>query len=182
MTKNEINELFDIPLTTLYDWEKEEHGKNKLYKLLSHIDKKVANKTINKKEETHRIFHILNKNITKEHRYSSEEIKRAFSKKDYSLATPREKIIYSRFFKECDKEDLIDLEKTFHVSKRNIKLIYKDIPERAFTGVSKVWDKRFRISSKKNRDNSIPISTQKDSTEFTKKFLEKTKTNELSNV
>jgi len=148
MTKNEISEVFGIALTTLYDWEKEEHGKHKLYKLLSNIDKEVANKTINKKEETHRIFHILNKNITKDHRYSSEEIKRAFSKKDYSLATPREKIIYSRFFKECDEEDLIDLEKTFHVSKRNIKLIYKDIPERAFTGVSKVWDKRFRISSK----------------------------------
>lgn len=182
MTKNDINEVFDIPLTTLYDWEKEEHGKHKLYKLLSNIDKEAANKTINKKKETHRIFHILNKNITQDHRYSSEEIKRAFSKKDYSLATPREKIIYSRFFKECDVEDLIDLEKTFHVSKRNIKLIYKDIPERAFTGVSKVWDKRFRISSKENRDNGISISVKKYSTEFAKKFLEQTNTSALSNV
>jgi len=163
MTKNEINEVFGISLTTLYDWEKEEHGKNKLYKLLSNTDKKVANKTINKKEETHRIFHILNKNITKAHRYSSEEIKRAFSKKDYNTATPREKIIYSRFFKECDEEDLINLEKTFHVSKRNVKLIYKDIPERAFLGVSKIWDKRFRIASKKNKGNSIYIAVKKDS-------------------
>ena len=183
MTKNEINEVFGIPLTTLYDWEKEGHSKNKLYEFLSNIDEKVVNKAINKKEKTHRIFHILNKNITENYRYTSEEIKKAFSKKNYNLATKREKIIYSRFFKECDEEDLIDLEKTFHVSKRNIKLIYQDIPERAFPGVSKVWDKRFRISSKKREDNNIHISVKKD-TEFAKKFLEKMKidTNVLSNV
>jgi len=171
MTKNEITEVFDIPLTTLYDWEKEDHSKNKLYTFLSHINKKVAYSTINKIENTHRIFHILNKNIAKEYRYTREEIKKAFSQKNYSLATQREKIIYSRFFKECDEEDLISLEKTFQVSKRDIKHIYKDIPERAFPGVSKVWDKRFRMPSKKSTNH---ISKQAYPTDFTQKFLEKT--------
>jgi len=171
MTKNEIVEVFDIPLTTLYDWEKEGHSKNKLYKLLSHINKKVACSTINEQEETHRIFHILNKNIAKEYKYTREEIKSAFTKKDYNLATPREKIIYSRFFKECDEEDLISLEKTFNVSKRNIKLIYKDLPERAFSGVSKVWDKRFRMSAR-NKDISHS-SNKSHPIDFTQNFLAK---------
>jgi hypothetical protein len=173
MTKNEITEVFDIPLTTLYDWEKETHSKNKLYTLLSRLTKQVAHSTIKKQEETHRILHILNKNIAKEYRYTSEEIKKAFSKKEYSLATQREQIIYSRFFKECDEEDLISLEKTFQVSKRDIKRIYIDIPERAFSGVSKIWDKRFRISSKKN---TRQISKKEYPTEFTQKFLAKTLT------
>ena len=174
MTKNEITEVFDIPLTTLYDWEKETHSKNKLYTLLSRLTKQVAHSTINKQEKTHRILHILNKNIAKEYRYTSEEIKKAFSRKEYSLATQREKIIYSRFFKECDEEDLINLEKTFQVSKRDIKRIYKDIPERAFFGVSKIWDKRFRMSSIKNNTNHI--SKKVYPTDFTQKFLAKTLT------
>ena len=173
MTKNEITEVFEIPLTTLYDWEKEGHSKNKLYTLLSHLNKEVAHSTVHKQEETHRIFHILNKNIAKEYRYTKEEIKQAFSKNDYSLATQREKIIYSRFFKECDAEDLISLEKTFKVSKRDIKLLYKDIPERAFSGVAKVWDKRFRISSKQKHTAHSSIYSHVHLADFTQKFLNK---------
>lgn len=171
MTKNEITEVLGIPLTTLYDWEKENHSKNKLYTFLSHTNKKAVHSTINKIEKTHRIFSILNKNIAKEYKYTRKEIKKAFSKKNYALASQREKIIYSRFFKECDEEDLISLEKTFQVSKRDIKHIYKDIPERAFPGVSKVWDKRFRMPSKKR---TKPISKQVYPSDFTQKFLEKT--------
>ncbi len=173
MTKKEITEVFDIPLSTLYDWEKEGHSKNKLYKLLSHLNKKMIHATIDKPEETHRIFHILNKNIAKEYKYTKEEIQKAFLKKDYSLATQREKIIYSRFFKECDVEDLLSLEKTFHVSKRNIKRIYKDLPERAFPGVAKVWDKRFRIPHKLNaiRHNTSPSKVH--TADFTQTFLTK---------
>jgi len=73
MTNSEIIEVFGIPLTTLYDWQKEGHAKNKLYRLLSHINKEVAHSTINQPEETYRIFHILNKNIAKKYRYTREE-------------------------------------------------------------------------------------------------------------
>jgi len=173
MTKNEITEVFDIPLSTLYDWEKEGHSKNKLYKLLSHLNKKVAQSTIDKPEETHRIFHILNKNIAKEYKYTKEEIQKAFSKKASSLATQREKIIYSRFFKECDVEDLLSLEKTFQVSKRDIKRIYKDLPERAFPGVAKVWDKRFRMPPRVNDTSHNPISNKAHAADFTQIFLAK---------
>ncbi len=173
MTKSEISDTLDIPLATLYDWEKEGHPKNKLYRHLSNTSKSVANRTIKKKKNTHRILHILNRNITDKHKYTGEEIKIAFTKKDYKLATQREKIIYSRFFKECDKEDLNDLVETFHVSKRDIKLVYTDIPERAFSGVSKVWDRRFRINDKVNKVANISTSKKTDRTEFAKKYLNK---------
>ncbi len=171
MTKSEISDILDIPLTTLYDWEKEEHPKNKLYRHLLNTSKSVAKRTTKKKKETHRILHILNRNITEKNKYTREEIKKAFSKKDYILATQREKIIYSRFFKECDEDDLTDLVKTFYVSKRDIKLIYKDIPERAFPGVSKVWDRRFRIADKINKVDQISTFKKTERTEFAKKYL-----------
>lgn len=173
MTKSEISDTLDIPLTTLYDWEKEGHPKNKLYRHLSNTNKSVAKSTIQKKKDTHRILHILNRNITDKHKYTREEIKIAFTKKDYSLATQREKVIYSRFFKECDKEDLRDLVKIFHVSTRDIKLLYTDIPERAFPGVAKVWDRRFRINDKVNTVANVSTSQKVDRTEFAKKYLNK---------
>jgi len=46
-----------------------------------------------------------------------------------------------------DLEDLEDLEKNFHISKRDVKTIYKQIPERSFKWVSEVWDKRFRLKA-----------------------------------
>lgn len=170
MTKSEISDTLDIPITTLYDWEKEGHPKNKLYQYLLNTSKRVASKTIKKKKHSHRILHILNRNITDKDKYTREEIKIAFTKKDYKFATQREKIIYSRFFKECDKEDLNDLVETFHVSKRDIKLIYTDIPERSLPGVAKVWDKRFRINDKVNK---VSTSKKTDRTEFAKQYLNK---------
>ena len=44
-------------------------------------------------------------------------------------------------------DDLEDLEKNFHISKRDVKTIYKQIPERSFKWVSEVWDKRFRLKA-----------------------------------
>lgn len=169
MTKNEISDILDIPLTTLYDWEKENHPRNKLYRYLSNTSKNVATQTLNKRS-THRILHILNRNITDDYKYTIEEVKQAFSKSEYHLATSREKIVYSKFFKECDEEDLNDLVENLNVSKRDIKRIYRDIPERAFLGVSKVWDKRFRLSS-----HASKLSTYKKvvSTDFAKQYLNK---------
>jgi hypothetical protein len=169
MTKNEISDVLDIPLTTLYDWEKEDHPRHTLYRYLSNTSKSVATKTLNKRT-THRILHILNRNITDNYKYTIEEVKQAFSNNEYNLATQREKIIYSKFFKECDEADLNDLVENLNVSKRDIKRIYKDIPERAFSGVSKVWDRRFRLSS-----NTPKVSTHKKvvPTDFAKQYLNK---------
>lgn len=169
MTKSEISNILDIPLTTLYDWEKEDHLRNKLYRYLSNTTKSVAVKTLNKKS-THRILHILNRNITDKHKYTIDEVKKAFSKQEYSLATSREKIIYSKFFKESDEEDLNDLVENLNVSKRDIKRIYKDIPERAFSGVAKVWDRRFRLSSKASNASTLKRIAH---TDFAKQYLNK---------
>lgn len=172
MDKNEINEVLDIPLSTLYDWEKEEHPKNKLFRLLSNTSKHTAKEKI-KKKDRHRIFHILNRNIAENNKYTKDEIKKAFSKEGYRFASSRERIIYSRFFKECDEEDLNDLISVFHVSVRNIKRIYTDMPERKFASVANVWDRRFRISKKNNGLVKKFPSENRGPSELAKKFLAK---------
>jgi len=79
--------------------------------------------------------------------FTYEDIQIAFLKDNYSNATPKEKIIYSKFFKECDVDDLESLIKNFELSKQTIKKLYTTLPERQLTGVAKIWDKRFRLKS-----------------------------------
>lgn len=144
MTQIEISKYLDIPLTTLNDWKKEGSNRNKLYQLLINLDKKEVESKLNKKVY-HRFFHILNRNINDETKFTFEDIKNAFSKNDYHDATIKEQIIYAKFFKELESEELDDFVKAFNVSKRDIKLIYISSPFRNLTGVAKVWDKRFRL-------------------------------------
>jgi len=144
MTKKEISKIFDLPISTLNDWDKEESRKNKLFQFLKNIKLEDTQKNL-KKKRTHRIFHILNRNIDKDKKFTYDEVRNAFIQTNYDDASQREKIVYSKFFKECDVSDLEDFEEVFHVSKRDIKTIYKQIPERMLKGVSEIWDKRFRL-------------------------------------
>jgi len=146
MTKKEISKLFDLPLSTLNDWDKKTNRKHKLLQFLRSIEFEDLDKS-SKNKNSHRLIHILNRNIDKNKYFTYNEIKDAFTHTDYQKATQREKIIYSKFFKECEVDDLEDLEKVFHISKRDVKSIYKQIPERSFKGVSEVWDKRFRLKA-----------------------------------
>ena len=163
MTKKEISKIFDLPISTLNDWDKEESRKNKLFQFLQNIKLEDTQKNL-KKKKTHRIFHILNRNIDSDKKFTYNEVRSAFNQTNYDEATQREKIVYSKFFKECDISDLEDFEKVFHVSKRDIKTIYKQIPERMFKGVSEIWDKRFRLQSIvtniPSRTNNIPLALQ----------------------
>lgn len=163
MTKKEIGKLFDLPLSTLNDWDKETNRKHKLFQFLRSIKFEDLDK-FSKTKKSHRLFHILNRNIDENKYFTYDEIKGAFTHTNYQEATQRDKIIYSKFFKECDVDDLEDLEKVFHVSKRDIKAIYKQIPERSFKGVSEVWDKRFRLKSVPTEvlraSNNIPSALQ----------------------
>lgn len=144
MTQIEISKYLDIPLTTLNDWKKEDSNRNKLYQLLINLDKNEVENKLNKKAN-HRFFHILNRNINNEIKFTFEDIKKAFSKNDYHDATIKEQTIYAKFFKELESKELDDFVKVFNVSKRYIKLIYISSPFRNLTGVAKVWDKRFRL-------------------------------------
>ena len=163
MTKKEISKIFDLPMSTLNDWDTEASRKNKLFQFLQNIKLEDTQKNL-KKKKTHRIFHILNRNIENDKKFTYDEVRNAFIQTNYDDASQREKIVYSKFFKECDVSDLEDFEKVFHVSKRDIKTIYKQIPERMFKGVSEIWDKRFRLQSiVKNiplRTNNIPLALQ----------------------
>ncbi len=144
MTNTEISKYLDIPLTTLNDWKKVSSKRNKLYKLLVNLDKEEVLSKLDK-EPNHRFFHILNRNVSENHKFTFEDVKNAFDKKDYYQASIKEQSIYSKFFKELEPEQLEDFIKTFGVSKRNIKSIYISSPFRVLDGVSKIWDRRFRI-------------------------------------
>jgi hypothetical protein len=144
VTKNEINKFFDIPVSTLNEWQKTTSTKNKLYTFLLKSDSKDISNITNS-HKTHRLFHILNRNIDKNKHYSYDEIQTAFTKNNYDEATSREQLIYSKFFKECESEELDSLSVVFGINKRNIKKLYVNAPERLLGGVAKIWDKRFRL-------------------------------------
>ncbi|XOB63772.1 hypothetical protein ACMC56_08135 [Campylobacterota bacterium DY0563] len=144
MTQKQISKYLDIPITTLNDWKKENSNRNKLYQLLINIDEKEVEKLCHKKTN-HRFFHILNRNIDEDSKFTQSDIKKAFFKKDYHEATIKEQTIYSKFFKELEVGELEEFTKAFNVSKRDIKSIYISSPFRNLKGVAKAWDKRFRL-------------------------------------
>lgn len=123
MTQTEISKYLDIPLTTLNDWKKVDSNRYKLYQLLISLDKSDVVQKLNKKVN-HRFFSILNRNIDDNSKSTFDEVRKAFSKKDYHDGTIKEQTIYSKFFKELEVNELEDFVNTFNVSKRDIKSIY----------------------------------------------------------
>lgn len=107
---------------------------------LSRLNKLLINK-INKKYENHRFFHILNRNIEESERYLKEEIEIAFRKSEYDEATIREKVIYSKFFRELEIDEVAEFCETFKVQECNIRAIYESSPLKLLRGVSEIWDK-----------------------------------------
>ena len=162
MTQIEISKYLDIPFATLNDWKQEDSNRNKLYELLSNLDTQEVGKILNKKNN-HRFFHILNRNIDTEN-FIYEDIKKAFSKKDYHDATIKEQTIFSKFFKELEVNELEDFIKTFSLSKRDIKSIYISSPFRSIEGIAKNWDKRFSLKHSDfntiRKTKSIPSALQ----------------------
>jgi len=150
MTKKEISKSFDIPLSTVNDWQKEDSNRYKLYEFLRALPKKEY-LDIKSQQKNHRLFHILNRNIDKKNAYKVKDIKAAFSKKFFKDASISQQVIYSKFFKECNHEDLKSLVTLFNLSVRDIKHIYTTSPLRKLQGVREIWDKRFRLKS----DNSM---------------------------
>ena len=162
MTKKEISKLFDIPLSTVNDWQKEDSSRHKLYEFLRAVPKKEY-QSIKSQQKNHRLLHILNRNIDKKNAYSVKDIKRAFSQDDFNDASDSQQLIYSKFFKECDPDDLKSLVELFDLSIRDIKKIYITSPLRKLKGVREVWDKRFRIKSNEflvtsSKDTNIPVA------------------------
>jgi len=65
--------------------------------------------------------------------------------KIYKECSTRQRTILSKFFKECDAEDLGNLSTQCGISSAKVKNLYSQCSERSFQGVAKVWNKRFRI-------------------------------------
>ena len=95
----------------------------------------------------HRITHILNRNINQKFKYPKSEIYEAFQQSDYSKASQRQKLIYSKFFKECDEEDLYKLITVYHTTFENLKSIYNTSIYRNHNAISTNWDKVFNLPS-----------------------------------
>ncbi len=162
MTQIQISKYLDIPFTTLNDWKKEDSNRNKLYQLLINLDEKEVQSKLTKKTN-HRFFHILNRNINNYSKFTADDIREAFDKKDYHEATLREQSIYAKFFKELEANELDEFIKTFNVSKRDIKSIYASSPFRSLKGVAKIWDRRFRLKnldSKLENKKVVPLALQ----------------------
>ena len=162
MTKSEASRILDIPLSTLNDWEKLDSNRHTLYKFIITSNRKDIESKLNDKK-SHRIFHILNRNINTTFNYTFNDIEKAFSKNNYNKASQRECIIYSKFFKECDVDDLESLISVFGISIRTIKQLYLTLPERKIIGVARVWDKRFRVKHlihEQKRTNKVPSALQ----------------------
>ena len=162
MTQAQISKYLNIPFTTLNDWKKEDSNRNKLYQLLINLDEKEVQSKLSKKTN-HRFFHILNRNIDKTSKFTENDIREAFNRKDYHESTLKEQSIYSKFFKELEPNELDEFIKTFNVSKRNIKSLYISSPFRTLKGVAKTWDRRFRlkhIDSNIENKKSIPSVLQ----------------------
>lgn len=157
MTKKEISKLFNIPLSTVNDWQKEDSNRHKLYEFLRAVPKKEY-QSIKSQQKNHRLLHILNRNIDKQSAYLVKDIKRAFSQDDFNDASDSQQVIYSKFFKECDADDLKSLLTLFDLSIRDIKKIYITSPLRKLKGVREVWDKRFRIKSDDFSASSFNVS------------------------
>jgi len=110
-------------------------GKIKIY------DSKAENKLLER----------LNRNISVKDKYTSDEIKVAFSKKDYSLGTEREQQLYIRFFQGCsNEEDLEILFNSYGIKTRSVKSLYKSFSNERKREFGYFWSKRFRLSKIKN--------------------------------
>jgi len=154
MTNKEISKIFEIPLSTINDWQKVDSNRYKLYQFLHATNVKDV-QDITSQQKNHRLFHILNRNIEQVSNYSVQEVKTAFSYKHYNEATLREQLIYSKFFKECDEEDLATLQTLLNISIRDVKQIYLSSPLRKLKGVSEIWDKRFRIKVSNTEETPV---------------------------
>ena len=154
MTNKEISKIFEISLSTINDWQKEDSNRYKLYQFLHATNVKDV-RAIRSQQKDHRLFHILNRNIEQASIYSVKEVKKAFSHKNYNNASLREQVIYSKFFKECDVEDLATLLALLNISIRDVKQIYTSSPLRKFKGVREIWDRRFRIKLEKTQDTAM---------------------------
>ena len=162
MTQAQISKYLNIPFATLNDWKKEDSNRNKLYQLLINLEEKEVQSKLSKKTN-HRFFHILNRNIDKTSKFTENDIREAFDRKDYHESTLKEQSIYSKFFKELEPNELDEFIKTFNVSKRNIKSLYISSPFRNLKGVAKTWDRRFRlkhIDSNIENKKTLPTALQ----------------------
>ena len=94
-----------------------------------------------------RLFHILNRNIAKEYKYSEQDVKNCFAKTSYDDLTDHEKVLISKTFKEVeDAEDIDFIIKDLDLNKENIKSIYISSP---YNNRIKAWNNYFNIPYKK---------------------------------
>jgi hypothetical protein len=144
MTEEDIAEL-GVPYTTLQDWKKPSNKRHPLYRLLTNLDRDEAEKLLNK-GSVHRLQHVLNRNISKELKYSYKEIQGAFENTHYEQLNKRQQNVIDLFFKECDTDDVKSLNDFFKIPRGNLKKLYSEaISLRKIEGVAKVWDRKFRL-------------------------------------
>jgi len=91
-----------------------------------------------------RLPHILNRNIV--NKISTDEINLTFSRKEYSHLRNIERVVFSKFIKEVEIEDIDSILESYDFTKEDIKRLYETSPYRNSL-LSKEWDKYFELQS-----------------------------------
>lgn len=104
-----------------------------------------------------RLPHILNRNIAKINRISKKEINSAFTRRDYAFLRQTERVVFSKFIKEVEIEDIDAILEAYNFKKEDIKRIYETSPYRNSL-LSSEWDKYFELETvyKKVRSERKP--------------------------
>jgi len=89
----------------------------------------------------HRIYHILNRNISNEAKFDFDEIRKPFFLSNHNS---RDTFIIHRFFKELDTDDIDSFCEEFSVSKELIKKTYLGSAVNLLSGVRKKWEPYFK--------------------------------------
>lgn len=106
-----------------------------------------------------RLINFKTKNINGVEKYSFYEVKEAFDITRFDSNSRRHRIIASKFFKECDLEDLDSLTKNYGISIRGVKHTYSNSPEKKLKSVQKngIEDLGCRLKNEKLQQSQYQI-------------------------
>jgi len=127
---------------------------------------------MNKNEIEDKLLRIFNKNILAQDKYTTDEIKKAFSKESYSSGSQREQQLYIIFFTEFDNnKDIENFRQLYKTTSRKINNLYKSFEDEKKKEFGNYWS--IKVTRKK-------LSLRKIKSRKLYNYIEKFQTYELT--
>lgn len=113
-------------------------------------------------DKENKFLKIFNRNLPSKNRYTTDEIKKAFSKESYSSGSQREQQLYIIFFTEFNKnEGIKDFIKFYKTTSRKINSLYRSLADDKKREFGNYWSKKVtrkklplgEIKSRKSYEN-----------------------------